>query len=413
MCKKTCSILLLFISNPAWPCGPFDYELVKWNAASLRGNTPTEPQALLTWAFSVADDATSIYADVPFYSRDGLAWSISPGDSELSQQNTLLEIYGYFSALLAPEAGNQTPVERAATQLWLRETLLTESAKRAFAGVYVPELMLAGVDLSIARAGALDRAVNQVFGEEGRAIFARMKEQNSNPSVYGMRYFARPSFASSVHTPGISAACMAIAYGQDYFTSPDPSLLHSPELQTTFSTAFRATLVDLAAAEAFKQADSRTGALQTLSFWPAKGIECRLEPSLTDRLRSIEGRCGSSLDSKVAVEFHQSHPVVRGRRVDQHRLVQVGTSLYQVSCRDSAGLWIPISDDHGGFSELRELIVDFYRAGEARKGTSDPLLKEIGASLAVLGNLPSADFERDRVIVSAGAAACYRLFVVP
>lgn len=423
---------LVLLSTSSWACGPFDFRVVRGGGGATRGGAKGSAEEnakkpKLTWAEAVLNDknATDIFSDVQFFqdSPNG-GWRLSPGDSKLSQEMTLLEMLGFW-AELKDEKGKPFLEKKdlaGVIQSWQQDRerfRLWEVAPRClkeYPAAYGCEM------------GQIEAAMNFLFPEKSRAMLASLEKQNQDnragKGTYELRYYKRKSFLDSKFSPSEAAGCMAIAFGQDYFTNPleegvyvggveyapdhkdyaaKKEIYRNTELIGGTYQTFQASIVDQAAAEALKKfkasANKSLEAPLSVTF-AVNGLNCKLVPS-TNKLEVIRTRCGGG-DTAQAEKFHQSNPVVR--MIDDKygqfgREVQLGMNLYTVEC-DSVSMSYPAE----GAAVKPLLTKALGKAGQ--KGS-------IADGMEVLSALPVTpdQFEAKKKTVLKAADACYQKFI--
>jgi hypothetical protein len=403
----------------AQACGPFDYKITSKTASTrsaTRGGSENKQAPPLAWAQEVTRDANTVHSDIAFFSTpEGGGWMYATADSGLSKANTLLEFYGYFSRLLAKNDKDQ------ATNEMLRGKIFDSANADKFAGISVNALRSYPIDQKDANNALVKNAVAAVFGKDAPRILAEMEKQNGHGDEYGVKYFTRPAYLDSGASPGVTSPCMAIAYGQDYFTNSriDEDLAEinktrSPpmtvqqyrdeDLAPAFGIAMRSSIVDYAAAQAMKQLDSKTGKLQSTKFKIAGKIECELVPSTAYQLTVLRTRCGTAPDEK----FYQANPVVRDVGEGRFRMVEVGFDLFDVDCKDSTGNTIRVSDANVSWEQGKTLFGDLMALGGDSK-TPSGVMKDVGGAAEVLAKLPPADFNaaKKKVVQASNTCAKY------
>jgi hypothetical protein len=396
--------LSLFLSGAAHAaCGPFDYQVLPAQSIAVPGTRGSAPQAAraLAWANAVSLDARNVHSDVGFVAAGDMGWQYASGDSSLSKANTLLEFHGYFSRLLGAKGADKS-----------RAAVLDPTKSGYFEGIGIDSLRKYP---DVENAEHIKVAVSRVFGDQAPRLLEEMARQNTRFDQYGLMFMSRPAYLDSKASPGIAAPCMAIAYGQDYFTNDvTPQDLakanegRSPRLTVeqyrdkfltvAFGIALRSSIVDYAAAQAIKLADPATGKLSSTRFNIGGKVDCELVPSESFKLSAVRTRCGSQPNEK----FHQANPVVR-EVAGRYRMVQLGFDLFHVDCKDSGSQTVAVSDGKVSWDQGKRLFADLAALGGADAGK---VADEVKAAAEILVRLPPSDLEAARKTVLQASSSC-------
>lgn len=360
---------------------PFQLK-VQLKGATARGAKDDEA---LHFAAKVVSDKSTVYvqSDAPFIKYKNQAWFLDKGDTQLSQQNTMLEFYGYFKDGLDMKK--------------LPSDFLTQTTREKFEGISVGALL---VYPSGRYSKQVQNTVTAVFGNDAGKVLADMKERNGNSAKYGMRHFSRPSYLSSKeiqkkYGDATVLTCMALAYGMDLYTNPKLTAEEKETSNGFAMSAIRTSLLDRMAAEAIRVGNTK-GDVGKVSVKLAKGgLECKLSENTKYELKMMGpvARCG----------VIQPDPVVRqGPDLSKdERFIQVGHKLYTTVCTTKDKKQIDLSD----FGQARDTKVgDLLKGLREGLGTSK-LGKDLRTNLDLIQN-PS---EKAKAVVQSASAQCDRI----
>jgi hypothetical protein len=409
------TIAILASSATARACGIYDFKVrpVPKSAPDLAAPPP------MRWSREVAQESNEVWADQGFYANrksNGLFsdWSLSKDDSELSQENTLLEFSGFLGGVMGLKGDEKVPVLKSGTPLTIsqiRERFNSPAGRDALKGLSLSSFKNypvrtpnsnGSMDLND-ESSRLKTALETLFEGKpgdfnpGDWLLNKISDERNRPEIARQHQIvSRPTLAGAGSSQACGAECMALAYGQDYFTSTD----HNP---ADLEIGLKSSVVDEAASFALRNFDPAKNALTKNTFTVGKST-CSLLPDAKFELGPLPGKCGGG------EPYSQIHPVVRSDSSGSRNMIQVGASLYQVSCSGGQGSAFDMSDTSGNDVSFVLPLLGQTMAPDSKTGAVAPEA-EIQSAAKILANLPPSDFEAAAKTVAAASAKCFAKFV--